>query len=303
MTRNQIPRSTLYYFQGRYADAEPLYKRSLAIREKTLGPSKPEVAQTLNDLARLYTTQGRYVDAEPLYKRSLTIYEKSLGPNHPNVAIPLTNFATLYTAQGRYADAEPLYKRSLAIQEKALGSDHPDVANSLSELAALYSKQGQYADAEPLYKRSLAINEKSFGPGHPECCEINEQFRRCYIAPKVDTRMPSRSTSDRWRSMRKSLGPDHPDVATSLNNLALLYYEQGRYADAEPLYKRSLAIREKAVGPDHPDAAAALDNLAWLYDKGRSLRRRRATLQAIAGDPREGRSVRTIPMLRHRSTV
>ena len=53
----------------------------------------------------------------------------------------------------------------------------------------------------------------------------------------------------------KSLGPDHPDVATSLNNLAELYRTQGQYAQAEPLYKRSLAISEKSLGPDHPDVA------------------------------------------------
>ena len=85
----------------------------------------------------------------------------------------------------------------------------------------------------------------------------------------------------------KALGPDHPDVAKSLNNLAGLYREQGRYADAEPLFKRSLAIYEKALGPDHPDVATSLNNLAGLYEIPRSLRRRRAALQAIAGDLRE----------------
>ena len=39
----------------------------------------------------------------------------------------------------------------------------------------------------------------------------------------------------------------------SLNNLAVLYQSQGRYADAEPLLRRSLAICEKALGPDHPE--------------------------------------------------
>src|SRR5208283_1138662 len=63
----------------------------------------------------------------------------------------------------------------------------------------------------------------------------------------------------------QNLGPDHPDVATSLNNLAWLYRAQGHYAQAEPLYKRSLAIREKALGPDHPDVATSLNNLAALY--------------------------------------
>ena len=52
----------------------------------------------------------------------------------------------------------------------------------------------------------------------------------------------------------------------ALNNLAALYDDQGRYAEAEPLYKRALAIDEKALGPDHPDVALSLNNLAALYD-------------------------------------
>ena len=67
--------------------------------------------------------------------------------------------------------------------------------------------------------------------------------------------MPSRSYKRSLAIREKTLGPDHPDVASALNNLASLYHKQGRYAEAEPLYKRSLAINEKALGPDHPDVA------------------------------------------------
>jgi tetratricopeptide (TPR) repeat protein len=77
-------------------------------------------------------------------------------------------------------------------------------------------------------------------------------------------RTPSRCIRDRWRS-EKALGPEHPNVATSLSNLAGLYQAQGRYADAEPLLKRALAIQEKALGPDHPDVARSLNNLATLF--------------------------------------
>ena len=64
----------------------------------------------------------------------------------------------------------------------------------------------------------------------------------------------------------KALGPDHPDTATSLNNLAKLYESQGKYAEAVPLCKRSLAIHEKVLGPDHPDTATSLNSLAKLYE-------------------------------------
>ena len=65
--------------------------------------------------------------------------------------------------------------------------------------------------------------------------------------------------------MEKALGKEHPNVATSLYNLASLHDLTGRYAEAEPLYKRSLEIREKALGKEHPDVGASLNNLACLY--------------------------------------
>src|SRR5262245_2253737 len=77
------------YRQGKYAEAEQLYKSSLTIREATLGPDHPEVGTTLNNLAALYRAQGRYAEAEPLYQRSLTIREATLGPDHPEVGTTL----------------------------------------------------------------------------------------------------------------------------------------------------------------------------------------------------------------------
>jgi tetratricopeptide (TPR) repeat protein len=65
----------------------------------------------------------------------------------------------------------------------------------------------------------------------------------------------------------KALGPEHPDTASSLNNLALLYRNQGRYPEAEPLIRRAVAIDEKALGPEHCYTATTLTNLAALYDK------------------------------------
>ena len=62
----------------------------------------------------------------------------------------------------------------------------------------------------------------------------------------------------------KALGPKHPEVATDLNNLAVLLMTQGQHAAAEPLYRRSLTIREKALGLEHPEVATSLGNLAEL---------------------------------------
>jgi tetratricopeptide (TPR) repeat protein len=63
----------------------------------------------------------------------------------------------------------------------------------------------------------------------------------------------------------KTVGPDHPDTATSLNNLAELYREHNRYTEAEPLYKRALTIREKYFGARHALVATTLNGHAELY--------------------------------------
>jgi tetratricopeptide (TPR) repeat protein len=48
--------------------------------------------------------------------------------------------------------------------------------------------------------------------------------------------------------MRRVLGEEHPDVAQSLNNLALLYNSQGRYSEAEALYKQALELKRRNLG-------------------------------------------------------
>ena len=61
-------------------------------------------------------------------------------------------------------------------------------------------------------------------------------------------------------------GPDHPNVALSLGNLAELYEAQKEYAKAEQLYKQSLEILEKAFGQDDPYLVPTLLNMASLYN-------------------------------------
>ncbi len=92
---------------------------------------------------------------------------------------------------------------------------------------------------------------------------LNQEVEKLYSQGKYDQAIP---LARRFLAIVKiALGPNHPSVATALNNLALLYYAKGDYARAEPLYRRALAIDEKALGPNHPDVATALNNLAALY--------------------------------------
>jgi tetratricopeptide (TPR) repeat protein len=80
-------------------------------------------------------------------------------------------------------------------------------------------------------------------------------------------------------------GPDHPEVAARLNNLALILRGLGLAGQARPLAERALAIDEAAYGPDHPDVATDLGNLALiLQDLGLAGDARPVAERALAID-------------------
>ncbi len=70
-----MPRAMLtwYLAQGYFAQAEPLFKRSIAIEEKALGPDSPKLVSSLKNLAALYKETDREQEAEPLEERAAAI--------------------------------------------------------------------------------------------------------------------------------------------------------------------------------------------------------------------------------------
>jgi Tfp pilus assembly protein PilF len=60
-------------------------------------------------------------------------------------------------------------------------------------------------------------------------------------------------------------GPDHPQVATTLNNLGVVWGDLGQPAKALEVFERALRILEGAYGPDHPQVAATLSNLGAVW--------------------------------------
>ena len=115
-------------------------------------------------------------------------------------------------------DAEPLCKRALEIREKVLGSDHPDVAKQLNNLALLCQNQGKYEEVE----RSVNLSTNKHWIHQPERCSL---FLCRYYQRALEI-------------YESKLGQDDPNVAKTKNNLASAYLKQGKYKEAEILYKQ-----------------------------------------------------------------
>ncbi len=66
---------------------------------------------------------------------------------------------------------------------------------------------------------------------------------------------------------KKSLGQDHPEVASKIDNLANRYYSEGRYEIAEPLYVEALDIAERVLGESHPHTQTFRENYQILLSE------------------------------------
>ncbi|CAG6008167.1 unnamed protein product [Menidia menidia] len=247
-----------YASQGRYEVAVPLCKQALEDLEKSSGHTHPDVATMLNILALVYRDQNKYKEAANLLNDALAIREKTLGMDHPAVAATLNNLAVLYGKRGKYKEAEPLCKRALEIREKSLlrlnvlsvvqvlGTDHPDVAKQLNNLALLCQNQGKYQEVEEYYERALHIYQSKLGPDDANVAKTKNNLVR--------------------GGPQGPPGPDHKPVPSRKEKRASCYLKQGKYRQAEALYKEILTrAHEKEFGSVEGDgrpswtAAAAED--------------------------------------------
>jgi hypothetical protein len=62
------------------------------------------------------------------------------------------------------------------------------------------------------------------------------------------------------------LGKEHPDTLSSINNMALVLDYQGKYDEAERMYRQVLDIRQKGQVPEHPDRLTSMGSLALVLD-------------------------------------
>jgi tetratricopeptide (TPR) repeat protein len=254
----------LYYNQGKYSEAEPLYLDALAMRKRLFTGDHPDVAQSLNNLGSLYKSQGKYGEAEPLYLNALEMRKRLFTGDYPDVANSLNNLAGLYYNQGKYSEAELLYLEALEMRRRLFTSDHHDVATSLNNLALLYHNQGRYSEAEPLYLEALEMRKRLFTGDHSYVASILNNLAGFYDSQGRYSEAEPLYLEALEMTKRLFTG-DHPYVASILNNLASLYDSQGRYNEAEPLYLDALEMTKRLFTGDHPDIADSLNNLASLY--------------------------------------
>jgi tetratricopeptide (TPR) repeat protein len=143
--------------QGKFAEAEALYMRGLAIVEQAEGERHPAVLAALNNRAAMLQARGRLAQAELLYRRVRAIEVEQRGAAHPAVAVCTNNLATVLQARGRLREAAPLYRQAIASVARHLGPRHPQLAVCLENYAHLLRRQRRFRAAASVARRAAGI--------------------------------------------------------------------------------------------------------------------------------------------------
>ena len=173
----------------------------------------------LNQLGQLLRDTNRLAEAEALFRRALATDEQRWGPIDQHVFTDLINLGGLLLDARRLAEAEPILRRALTLAE-GYGPNY-EQARALNSLGALLREMNRPAEAEALFRRALPLDG-----------ELRIRSPCCHDARQPggllqDTNRLGEAEALYRRALaihEKSFGPDHPNVAVPLNNLATLLH-------------------------------------------------------------------------------
>ncbi|HEY9685014.1 MAG TPA: CHAT domain-containing protein [Drouetiella sp.] len=229
--------------QKRYSEAATLYINALAILRKKTGDQSAETSDALWNIATFYFNRKRYADAEPFYEEILSTTEKRFGLNNAKTADAMADLADLYVKERRLTEAEALAKRVLDIRTKLFGRDDSSIAASLSQISSILAEQGKDAEAEVQLKRSLEIYQKTVGEDDPKTINvIRDLASLCRVQGKTKE---VQQYLDRAAAAEKKGGKEAN--ATDLYVQGKFYVDQGRYAEAEPIFRAYQKLDEKPL--------------------------------------------------------
>jgi tetratricopeptide (TPR) repeat protein len=121
---------------GRYGEAEVVFRNVLEMREGACGPEHPDTLTSVSQLGWVLARQGKYEEAEAMHRRALQGREKVLGPEHPDTLTSMHNLASTLKQLGNISDALSLLKKCADLRNQVLGPHHPHAIASTNALRA-----------------------------------------------------------------------------------------------------------------------------------------------------------------------
>lgn len=253
--------------EGRYGEAEAIYRRVLARKEALPGDHAFEIAKSRVNLATALVHIGRLDEAEPLYWQALDTFRATSGENSLPVATGLVNLGVLFDAKGETAQAIELVHSALEIRRHHLGGGSVGVARALGVLGYFLLGRGGPGDldeAERLFREVLDVLSEEHGPSHPHTLVVQRNLAVALMARDSleEAEVLIRQVIDRSR-LRWPL--DHWRRADADSIMGHCLLARGRYVEAEERLIHSYPVIRDARGEKARYTREARERIVKLY--------------------------------------
>ncbi len=249
--------------QGKPTEAEAEHRAGLALREKLLEPTDPQLAHSHGALGAALIEQGRYAEAEREIRSALALVIAMLGPEHPKTASIRGNLGAVLIHAQKYTEAVEELRATVATTVTALSPSHPDVARYRENLSIAHRFRGESAEAEIELRAAVEVAEAALGSSHTYVARL-----RGSLASVLADQDKHDEAEPLFRAVlaaeEAALGPDHPTLLDNLTAIALMHQMQGRNAEAEVELRAALSRFERLLPSDDVRLAFARRQLGDL---------------------------------------
>ena len=212
MTINALEaHATLLTYLARYAEAEPIFRDTIARETKLWGAEDTKTMDTRNGFAIMYLESHRYVEGAKILQEMLPVSEKMYGPEH-----------------------------SMTI----------NIVSNLGGALRQQATPEKIAESGPYYKRALDGTRKKYGDNHPNTIKATHNYAN-YLLDVGDTTQAIALQQQVVTQGKQVFGADHDVYAEGQFGLGKALLRAQRYAEAEPALLGAIAIKQKNYGADH----------------------------------------------------
>jgi eukaryotic-like serine/threonine-protein kinase len=240
-----------------FAEAERLLEAAVATNRKQFGSASPEVAQTLQTLARLRRKQERLDESASLYAQAVQILENATPKDYSALVSVLNDWAVLLDYRKDFAGSESTYRKALELGREHIGADHQFVGQSTLGLAVALAGRGKYSEAQPYYAQAIDLYERIFGADHPQTVVALANYGS-FLRRAGDHAEAEKVLRQTVEMQAHVSGANSVRTAYARVSLGLLLVETGRGEAAKREFEAALATYHAELPPDHQYIGAAL---------------------------------------------
>ncbi len=213
-----------------------------------------EVLALSSTMQQALATAG-YLDefVEDIARAAIQMSRKSFGAFNSNTCASIRNLADLLSIRRNNDDCKEAIAllQELAFIERKYGVN--ELATTLNLLGTLMASEQRFDEAQMVYREALMFFREMDGNEHPESTATVLNNLGDLENARGNPAKALEWLEQSFRIRKRTLPPDHPLLAVTMDNLAKALAAMGLMPKASAYFERALKIRTKVLGGDHPE--------------------------------------------------